>query len=137
MMLPVFLFLVFGYQNCAVDMAATTPGAASVQCDPDATTLASFETIFNNTLNASGTFTSGTSKCSSCHGSTLNPNGEGGYVIFQGDTTTDTTLVKRNFCASFDVGQTLVDHPMSTSHAGGQYPQSDIQDLVTFARANF
>jgi hypothetical protein len=45
--------------------------------------------------------------------------------------------VKRNFCAALDIGQTVVNHPLSPSHAGGQYPQSDIQDLVTFALSNF
>jgi len=135
--LPLGAFMLIAYQNCAVDMAPTTPGAASVSCNPTAQQLADFEAIFNNDLNATGNFTSGAAKCASCHGTTLNPNGEGGYTIYQGDTTTDTTLVKKNFCIAEGFGATLVDHPMSGSHGGGMYPQSDISDLVTFVRANF
>jgi hypothetical protein len=67
----------------------------------------------------------------------VNGNGEGGYIIYQGNTTSDPTLVKRNYCASFDKGQNLVDRPLDAGHGGGQYPQSDIQDLVTFVRTHF
>ncbi|MEK7357933.1 MAG: hypothetical protein AAB250_15895 [Bdellovibrionota bacterium] len=139
--LPASLVLMLAYQNCAVDMSANTPGAASLSCNPDTATLAEFETIFNNTLNSSsGTYASGKQKCAACHGDGgpgVNGNGEGGYIIYQGDTATDTTLVSRNFCASLDKGQTLVDRPMDAGHGGTQYPQSDIQDLVTFVRAHF
>lgn len=136
-LLPLMAFMVVAYQNCAVDMAPTTPGAASLSCEPSATKLAEFETIFNNTLNPTGTFPSGQMRCAGCHGDATAPNGAGGYIIYQGMTASNPALVKRNYCASMDLGQTLADHPQSASHGGGAYPQSDIQDLVTFVRANF
>lgn len=135
--IPSAFVMILAFQNCAMDMAPTTPGAASLSCNPDTTTLAAFETVFNSTLNSTGTFASGTMKCAGCHGDASNPNGEGGYIIYQGNTATDPSLVERNFCASFDKGATLVNHPMSGSHAGGLYPQSDIQDLVTFVNTYF
>lgn len=136
-MLPALAFMLLGYQNCAMDMAPSTPGAASVACLPTVQQLSDFETIFNNSLNPTGTFPSGNMRCAGCHGDAVSPNGEGGYVIYQGITSSNPALVSRNYCASLNIGQTLVDHPMSASHGGGAYPQSDFQDLVTFARANF
>lgn len=138
--IPSSLVMMLAYQNCAVDLSPNTPGASSLSCNPDTATLADFETVFNSTLNVTGNFGSGLQRCANCHGDGgpgVNGNGEGGYIIYQGDTTSDPSLLTRNYCASLDKGQTLVDRPMQLGHGGGQYSQTDIQDLVTFVRSHF
>jgi len=139
LILPVFLLMMFGYQNCAVDLSSTTPGASTSTCAPTTEQLTAFEPVLNNILQKTGLL-GATSKiaCGQCHNDNSGNSANAVFMVFSGNTTTDPSLLTRNFCTIERVGPDVVTHPMqATGHGGGQYLEAEIQALYDFVIQNF
>ena len=130
-------FMLLGYQNCTVDLASTTPGAASSSCNPDPTTLAEFQVVENTVLLPTGTISGGNNGCAYCHGTAASNSGKNVFLI-QGTLGAQTTaLSTKNFCAMDLKGATRLAHPQDASHSGGTYRQVDIPDYYTLINKYF
>lgn len=132
-----FAILTLGYQNCAVDLASTTPGASVSACQPSAQALTDFEPVLNQILQAKGNI-SGTSKsaCGNCHGTTgtdaFASVARGVFIIEDGDTTANPALVKTNLCTIEGRASMLENKVINGPHTGGTYTSSEVQILVDF-----
>lgn len=131
--LSLLAFMILGYQNCAVDLSASTPGAASTSCNPDSTTLTEFQVVESTILQETGTI-SGTSKvgCASCHAASASNAGKAVYLILGTAGSNDTATSIKNFCTMDLKGATRMSHPQDSSHSGGQYSNSDIPAYYNF-----
>ncbi len=119
-----FLIILLSFQNCAVDLNSSTPGAASVSCAPSAQTLQTFLPIMTGTLQNTGNV--GTKQgCANCH---VNGTGAGSFKILTG-TTSDVVLA--NFCSAQSRKARLAVHPTESSHQQ-VYAASDIANLINW-----
>jgi hypothetical protein len=119
-----FLIIFLSFQNCAVDLNSSTPGAASVSCSPSAQTLQTFLPIMTGTLQNTGNV--GTKQgCANCH---ISGTGAGSFKILTG-TTADVVLA--NFCSSQSRKARLGVHPTESSHQQ-VYSASDIANLINW-----
>lgn len=138
LILPMFLLMTFGYQNCAVDLSTSTPGAATSTCAPTTEQLTAFEPVLNNILQKTGLL-GATQKvaCGQCHNDNSGNPANAVFMVFQGNTTTDPSLVTRNFCTVERMGRVVINRPMQDNHTGGQYSEAEIQALYNFVIENF
>lgn len=117
------------FSGCSVELSDKTPGAkASLANCATTGGAASFESILNNVLQATGTFPSGRSQCGSCHNS--GGIGSGSFTVFPGDTAANPSLVGKNACYVIGFGKRVAEHPQQFGHGGGAFPASDIQTLI-------
>lgn len=127
--------LMVGFQNCAVDLSSTTPGASTLGSLSDCTLStgqsASFEEVLNSILQDSD-FIEGTSKrrCAYCHGDTK--SGAGNFIVYTGNTTSSPQLIKKNACYVIAQGRRVTTRPQQSTHGGSQYSAADIQKLVNW-----
>ena len=130
--------MLFGYQNCMVDMASTTPGASSTSCAPSATALTEFQIVESTILQPTGSI-SGTTKdaCGSCHGETASSAGKSVFLILgvAGANVTPTSI--KNFCTMQLKGSSRLSHPEDSSHSGGVYTTTDIPSYYTLINKYF
>ncbi len=131
-------FMVFGYQNCMVDIASTTPGAASTSCSPGTSALTEFQIVENTILQPTGSI-SGTTKdaCGSCHGLNAVSSGKAVFLILGTAGANDTPTSIRNYCTMQLKGRARLSHPQDSSHSGGQYTTGDIPSYYTLINNHF
>lgn len=132
--------LMLGFQNCTVENSYSTPGASTFFCDPSPEALNEFEIPLENILlitgNISGTSVTG---CADCHGTVSgDSSARAVFTVYEGDLTSDPSLLKRNLCSAAIHGDDVVKHVLQpTGHGGGQYLESEIQSLADFVRIHF
>ena len=122
--LLVLFSLLFSFQNCAVELASTTPGAMSVVCAPSAAMLTAFLPIMTGTLQATGKVGS-QQGCANCH---VTGPGTGSFKILAG-TTNDVQVA--NFCSAQSRKTRLAIHPTENSHMQ-VYSAADISVLTNW-----
>jgi hypothetical protein len=119
-----FLIIFLGFQNCAVDLNSSTPGAAAISCSPSPQVLQTFLPIMTGTLQNTGLVGS-KQGCANCH---VSGSGAGSFKILTG-TTPDIQLT--NFCSSQSRKARLAVHPTESSHQQ-VYSASDIANLINW-----
>lgn len=129
--------MIVSYQNCAVDVANTTPGASVVNCAPTAQDLTDIQPILQNFLMATGTL-AGTSKmaCGNCHLDNSGDSGSAVFTIFHGSAT-DATIQTNNFCSLQRKATLLSNKILVGPHTGGQFLQSEVQALLDFVQTHY
>jgi hypothetical protein len=115
--------------SCAVDLSATTPGAAAV-CNPTAQELTDANLAMSNSLQNT-TAVGAKENCGSCHIGSPDEQGSAQFGIL---TTTDATSKRLNWCAAAEHAKQIASKFMQTTHPGGPYSPSEFQDLYDWAR---
>jgi hypothetical protein len=136
--LTALTLMVLSYQNCMVDIASTTPGAASTSCSPDAATLTEFQVVESTILQPTGLI-AGTAKdaCGSCHAPTAASSGKAVFLILGTAGVTDNATSVKNFCTMSLKGSSRLSHPEDGSHSGGLYLTTDIPTYYTLINKYF
>lgn len=125
--------LMVGFQNCAVDLSSTTPGASTLgslsDCTLSTSQSDSFEIVMNSIFQGTGPTPVDTDRrCAKCHAS-----GVGGFTIYTGNTTTNPQLIKKNACNVIATGRKVATEPQQPiGHGGGQYSATEIQLLINW-----
>lgn len=125
--------LVIGFQNCSVDMSATTPGAStSGACSASAAQLTALQPVFDNFVKTS---------CAGCHGVTAGSNQTPFYTPNATANGADTAVQQFLYLQLCSRGGLAVGTKIdgTSGHAGGTFargsaPQSLLFDYLT---ANF
>lgn len=130
--------MILGYQNCMVDVASTTPGAASTSCSPDAASLTEFQIVENTILLPTGSI-AGTMKdaCGSCHGTTASSSGKSVFLVLGTAGASNSVTSAKNFCTMELKGRARLAHPGDGSHSGGLYSTTDIPSYYSIINKYF
>ena len=124
--LALLALMILSYQNCMVDVTATTPGAASVSCSPSTTALTEFQVVESTILQPTGSISGGKQGCGSCHAPSAGSSGKAVFSILGTAGSNDTATSIKNFCAMDLKGAARLSHAQDSSHSGGSYTSSDI-----------
>lgn len=125
--------LVVGFQNCSVDMSASTPGAStSGACSPSAAQLTALQPVFDNFVKTS---------CAGCHGVTTGSTQTPFYTPNATANGADTSVQQFLYLQLCSRGGLAVGTKIdgTSGHVGGTFtrgsaPQSLLFDYLT---ANF
>jgi hypothetical protein len=135
--LTLLTFMVLGYQNCMMDMASTTPGAASISCSPSTTALTEFQVVESTILQPTGTISGGKMGCGSCHAPGATSSGKSVFTILGTAGANDTPTSIKNFCAMDLKGAARLSHSQDSGHSGGVYTSGDIPAYYTLISKYF
>lgn len=126
----VSLLCIVSFQNCAVELSDQTYGAASI-CSPTGAQEVDFAAALSNFFQNTGTVGGGKQACGACH---LTDSGNSAATRFGISPETDADSAKANWCAASSRASDMANGYLNSSHPGGTYTESEVQELVDWAR---